>query len=192
MAALLSFRLFLLNVADTIPRTSDHVPLLGEAMCDAVRLIIEMCMDAKNECNCCSIVVFAIVVGVVFVARRRRRCPRRRRRRCLYHGYFGKAFCSTRYVSLCKFGGITRRLQFQSYAIPHLTIDTKHCFYDYKWLHEPKLNALTDWCRSTSMFYWPHAEKLCDTLRMSWKGVLIFTIRVCHCRYLPVVHDGNN
>ena len=30
VAALLSFRLFLLNVADTIPRTSDHVPLLGE------------------------------------------------------------------------------------------------------------------------------------------------------------------
>ena len=29
VAALLSFRLFLLNVADTIPRTSDHVPLLG-------------------------------------------------------------------------------------------------------------------------------------------------------------------
>ena len=139
VAALLSFRLFLLNVADTIPRTSDHVPLLGEAKCDIVRLIVEMCMDAKNECNCCSIVVFAIVVGVVFVARRRRRCRRRRRlqrlrrrRRCLYHGYFGKAFCSTRYVSLCNFGGITRRLKFQSYAIPHLTIDTKHCFYDYK------------------------------------------------------------
>lgn len=32
VAALLSFRLFLLNVADTIPRTSDHVPLLGEAI----------------------------------------------------------------------------------------------------------------------------------------------------------------
>ena len=31
VAALLSFRLFLLNVADTIPRTSDHVPLLGMA-----------------------------------------------------------------------------------------------------------------------------------------------------------------
>lgn len=29
VASLLSFRLFLLNVADTIPRTSDHVPLLG-------------------------------------------------------------------------------------------------------------------------------------------------------------------
>lgn len=29
VAALLSFRLFLVNVADTIPRTSDHVPLLG-------------------------------------------------------------------------------------------------------------------------------------------------------------------
>ena len=31
VAALLSFRLFLLNVADNIPRTSDHVPLLGES-----------------------------------------------------------------------------------------------------------------------------------------------------------------
>ena len=30
VASLLSFRLFLLNVADTIPRTSDHVPLLGK------------------------------------------------------------------------------------------------------------------------------------------------------------------
>lgn len=30
VAALLSFRLFMLNVADTIPRTSDHVPLLGK------------------------------------------------------------------------------------------------------------------------------------------------------------------
>ncbi|ELU09565.1 hypothetical protein CAPTEDRAFT_181469 [Capitella teleta] len=29
VASLLSFRLFMLNVADTIPRTSDHVPLLG-------------------------------------------------------------------------------------------------------------------------------------------------------------------
>jgi nicotinic acetylcholine receptor, invertebrate len=29
-AALLSFRLFLLNVVDTVPRTSDHVPLLGQ------------------------------------------------------------------------------------------------------------------------------------------------------------------
>ena len=29
VASLLSFRLFLLNVAETIPRTSDHVPLLG-------------------------------------------------------------------------------------------------------------------------------------------------------------------
>ncbi|ESN92595.1 hypothetical protein HELRODRAFT_131728, partial [Helobdella robusta] len=29
VAALLSFRLFLVNVADTVPRTSDHVPLLG-------------------------------------------------------------------------------------------------------------------------------------------------------------------
>ena len=27
--ALLSFRLFLLKVADTVPRTSDHLPLLG-------------------------------------------------------------------------------------------------------------------------------------------------------------------
>ena len=32
VASLLSFRLFLLNVADTIPRTSDHVPLLGESI----------------------------------------------------------------------------------------------------------------------------------------------------------------
>jgi len=30
VAALLSFRLFLVNVGDTIPRTSDHVPLLGQ------------------------------------------------------------------------------------------------------------------------------------------------------------------
>lgn len=30
VAVLLSFRLFLLNVADNIPRTSDHVPLLGQ------------------------------------------------------------------------------------------------------------------------------------------------------------------
>ena len=29
VAALLSFRLFLVNVADTVPRTSDHIPLLG-------------------------------------------------------------------------------------------------------------------------------------------------------------------
>ncbi len=32
VASLLSFRLFLLNVADTIPRTSDHVPLLGKCV----------------------------------------------------------------------------------------------------------------------------------------------------------------
>jgi len=30
VAALLSFRLFLYNVADTVPRTSDHIPLLGQ------------------------------------------------------------------------------------------------------------------------------------------------------------------
>jgi len=30
VAALLSFRLFLVNVADTVPRTSDHIPLLGQ------------------------------------------------------------------------------------------------------------------------------------------------------------------
>jgi len=29
VAALLSWRLFLVNVADTVPRTSDHIPLLG-------------------------------------------------------------------------------------------------------------------------------------------------------------------
>lgn len=30
VVVLLSFRIFLLNVAETIPKTSDHVPLLGE------------------------------------------------------------------------------------------------------------------------------------------------------------------
>jgi len=30
VVVLLSFRIFLLNVADNIPKTSDHVPLLGE------------------------------------------------------------------------------------------------------------------------------------------------------------------
>ena len=40
VAALLSFRLFLLNVADTIPRTSDHVPLLGKySICFHVNII---------------------------------------------------------------------------------------------------------------------------------------------------------
>ena len=30
VVVLLSFRIFLLNVADNIPKTSDHIPLLGE------------------------------------------------------------------------------------------------------------------------------------------------------------------
>ena len=31
VVVLLSFRIFLLNVAGNIPKTSDHVPLLGES-----------------------------------------------------------------------------------------------------------------------------------------------------------------
>ena len=30
VAALLSWRIFLVNVSDTVPRTSDHIPLLGQ------------------------------------------------------------------------------------------------------------------------------------------------------------------
>lgn len=32
VVVLLSFRIFLINVTDSIPKTSDHIPLLGEIL----------------------------------------------------------------------------------------------------------------------------------------------------------------
>lgn len=40
VAALLSYRLFMVNVADTIPRTSDHVPLLGKCCYECLALTL--------------------------------------------------------------------------------------------------------------------------------------------------------
>lgn len=37
VVVLLSFRIFLLNVTDSIPKTSDHIPLLGKPSCQLMR-----------------------------------------------------------------------------------------------------------------------------------------------------------